>query len=226
PPNSINLPIPRKLKALKIGSAENFSLLAYASINSVPNSKIFGKVGLFPGTRAQINLDPEEVIGGAGNIFGSDDDTNPINLLSIAKLDMVSAYNEAQKIIPDLDKVALSSDFMSKKNLSSGCYKWKGDLVIMNDVLLEGSESDVWIFKIPSNLKISNGVHLTLSGGAKASNVFWQVAGNVTLGPGSKFVGTIIAQQFIQLEHKSSLVGRAFAKNGYINLDQASILKP
>jgi hypothetical protein len=224
--NKIEIKIPRILKPLKIGQSADFAILAYSSISSNFNSSINGKVGLLPGTHDQIDLDPSEVDGGIADILGSDDETIPLNLLSNAKVDMVTAYKEAVNLIPDNDKVNLFNGNISSKVLMSGCYKWNDDLIIENDFTIEGSESDVWIFKIPANFKVGSGVHLTLSGGARASNIFWQVAGTAILESGSVMFGTIIAQQSVELKSKAKLTGRAFAKNGFVNLNQATIKRP
>ena len=224
--NKLEKPIPRKLKALKMGQADDFALLAYSSIFSNASSKIDGKVGLFPGTKEQITLDPSEVVGGIADILGSDDETTPINLLSNAKVDMVSAYKEALSFSPDRDKIGFFEKNLSAQILPPGCYKSTNDLIINHDYLIEGSDTDVWIFQVPANLLVTKGVHLTLSGGAKARNIFWQVAGNATLESDSLIEGTIIAQQSVELKNHASLFGRAFAKNGFINLNQATIYKP
>lgn len=221
-----NKPLPRTLKAPNLGEAGNFAILAYASISSNSNSSINGKVGLFPGTKDQIELDPEEVAGGASDIIGSDDNTIPINLLSNAKVDMVTAYKEAIARTPDSDKIELNIEKLNGKNLSPGCYKWNSDLTISNDFALEGNGKDVWIFKIPANLRVSRGIQLKLRGGALAKNVFWQVAGSAILESNSAISGTIIAQQFIEMKSNSKLTGRAFAKNGYVDLDQGKIIMP
>ncbi|MDD4972769.1 MAG: ice-binding family protein [Bacteriovorax sp.] len=224
--DKIENPLPRKLKALNIGQADDFAILAYSSISSYPNSSINGKVGLLPGPREQIILDPREVVGGATDIIGSDDETTPINLLSNAKVDMVMAYKEAVTLTPDSDKIGLYEGKLGGKILSPGCYKWNGDLTINNDFVIEGTDTDVWIFKIPANFKVASGVHLSLAGGAQSKNIFWQIAGSAVLESGSVFAGTIIAQQSIEMKNHSSLTGRVFAKNGYINLNQATINKP
>jgi hypothetical protein len=216
----------QKLKSIKIGQAEDFAILAYASITSIPNSSINGKVGLLPGTKDQIILNPIEVVGGATDIIGSEDETIPLNLLSNAKVDLVTAYNVVEKLSPDKDKNGLEGIKMSGKVLSPGCYQWNGDLTINSDLLFEGTDTDVWILKIPAHLKVSSGVHLSLRGGAKASNVFWQVSGGAILESGSEIVGTIIAQQYVEMRNHAKLTGRAFAKNGYVNLNQAIISKP
>jgi hypothetical protein len=224
--DKIDIPNPRVLKPIKIGLAENFSILAYASISSIPNSSIDGKVGLLPGTRGQITLDSIEVKGGAPDILASDDESSSTIFLNNAKVDMVTAYKEAVTIFPDSDKIGLYGGELSGKILVPGCYKWSGDLVINNDFIIQGSDTDVWIFKITANFKVGSDVHLTLRGGAKAQNIFWQVAGSAVLGSGSVMAGTIIAQQSVEMKNQSLLIGRAFAKNGYINLNQATINKP
>ncbi|MBC7537306.1 MAG: DUF3494 domain-containing protein [Bacteriovorax sp.] len=224
--SKIEIPHPRVLKPIKIGLAENFSILAYANIYSIPNSSIDGKVGLLPGTRGQIILDPIEVKGGAQDILASDDEATSTIFLNNAIADMVTAYKEAVTITPDNDKIGLYGGELSGKILATGCYKWSGDLVIKNDFTIEGSDTDVWIFKISANFKVASDVHLTLRGGAKAQNIFWQVAGGAVLGSGSVMAGTIIAQQSVEMKNQSLLTGRVFAKNGYINLDQATINKP
>jgi hypothetical protein len=218
--------LPIKLKTIKLGQAEDFAILAYASISSNPSSSIKGRVGLLPGTKDLITLDPSEVVGGPNDIIGSDDDTIPINLLSNAKVDMVTAYKDAFEFLPDSDKLGLDGDKINGKVLSHGCYKMNGDLTINTDFTLDGTDTDTWIFKIPANFRVANGVHLILAGGAKAKNIFWQVAGSAILESGSAISGTIIAQQFVELRNHSKLDGRAFAKNGYVKLDQAIINKP
>jgi hypothetical protein len=215
-----------KLKSIKIGQAEDFVILAYASISSIPNSSVNGKVGLLPGNKDQIILDASEVIGGAADIIGSEDETIPFNLLRNAKVDLVTAYNVADNLSPDKDKMGLDVTTIKGKILSPGCYKWNNDLIINNDLILEGLDTDIWIFKIPAHFKVSSGVHISLSGGAKASNVYWQVSGGAILESESLMIGTIIAQQFIEMKNHSKLIGRAFVKNGYVNLDQATIIKP
>lgn len=224
--SKIEKPSKSKLKALRIGQAENFSILASDSITSDLNSLIYGKVGLFPGTRENIKMQASEVSGGRIDIYGSDDETDPINLLSNAKVDLVLAYKEALALSADKDKSGLSGNNLGAKSFSPGCYKWNEDLFIKNDIIINGSESDVFIFKIPNNLKISSGVHMTLSGGAKAKNIFWQVGGKAEIGSESIMVGTILAEGSIDLNSRSELTGRALSKNSYIHLNQSTVIKP
>lgn len=217
---------PEKLKPINLGEASQFAILAYASITSNPSSSINGKVGLMPGTHEMITLDPTEVSGGAGEIIASDDETTPMNLLSNAKVDMVTAYSKAVALVPDNDKIGMLGDMTNGKILKPGVYESNSGLNITSDFTLDGKENDVWIFKVAGHMKVASGVRMILNGGAKPKNVFWQVAGNAVLESNTDFSGTIIAQQFIELKNHSVLTGRAFAKNGYIILNQSTINKP
>lgn len=215
-----------KIKVIKLGASEEFSILAYASISSVPNSNIAGKVGLMPGTKEQITLSPSEVAGGAADIFGNDDETTPINLLSNAKVDMVTTYMNATKLIPDPDKLEIYAGVIDEKVLTPGVYSWGESVTISKDFTLQGNETDIFIFKINGHLKVGEGVQMILAGGVKADHILWQVAGSAELLPRSSLSGTLIAQPSIEMRSHSVLVGRAFCKNGFVNLNQATIKKP
>jgi hypothetical protein len=65
-----------------------------------------------------------------------------------------------------------------------------------------------------------------LSGGAKASNVFWQVGSSATLGTTSTFKGTIMANQSISLNTGASLNGRALARIGAVTLATNAVVMP
>lgn len=215
-----------RVSAIKLGQSEQFSILAYASITSIPNSSIAGKVGLMPGMREQIILNPSEVAGGAADIVDSDSETLPINLLSNAKVDMVSTYNATTGMTADSGKAGIYNGVIDEKILTPGVYEWTNNVTISKDFTLQGSATDLFIFKIKGHLKIGKGVQMLLGEGVRPENILWQVAGSAVLEPQSQMYGTIIAQPSIELKSHSVLTGRAFCKNGYVNLDQATIKKP
>jgi hypothetical protein len=81
----------------------------------------------------------------------------------------------------------------------------------------------VWIFQIAQDLTVANGAIITLSGGAKASNIFWQVAGEVTLGTSSDFKGIILSQTLIAMQTGATFDGKALAQTA-VTLDANSVL--
>jgi hypothetical protein len=72
---------------------------------------------------------------------------------------------------------------------------------------------------------MSSAKNITLSGGAMAKNIFWQVAGQVTLGTTSHFEGIILSMTGITLQTGASMNGRALAQTAVV-LSQNAITKP
>ncbi len=80
---------------------------------------------------------------------------------------------------------------------------------ISGTLTLNGGPTDVWIFQAPSSTVIS-AVNSTilLTGGAKASNVWWFVGSSATLNAGSTFQGNILASASISMGNLATSCGR------------------
>lgn len=220
-------PANRNIRPVNLRSAEAFAILAHEAIHSNPSSTITGKVGLRPGTREMIGLDASEVVGGLPEIMAGDDqDKTAVDFLTKAKLDMINAYNATEITPCDTDKIDLYKGYLGGKVLGSGIYYWNSRVTIPLDLKLEGNETDVFIFKVAGDLRVGSDVKVTLSGGVKASNVFWIVGDHVLIKEKSSMVGTIISQDSFEMRESSSLIGRAFVKNSKLILDKSTITKP
>nr|NQU90405.1 DUF3494 domain-containing protein [Bacteroidota bacterium] len=90
---------------------------------------------------------------------------------------------------------------------------------------ISGGENDVWIFQIAQDLTVSNGVNITLTGGAQAKNIFWQVAGQATFGTTSHFEGIILSMTAINFQTGASFKGRALAQTAVV-LDGNAVILP
>jgi hypothetical protein len=136
--------------------------------------------------------------------------------------DMETAYtNAAGRSLPDYTE--LYAGDVTGKTLAHGLYKWgTGVLVSAGGVTISGSSTDVWIFQIAQDLIVANGAIVTLSGGAKASNIFWQVAGQVALGTTTQMKGTILCQTQIAFSTGARLTGKALAQSA-VTLDANSV---
>src|ERR1700722_380897 len=174
-----------------LGAAGSFVILAKTGITDVYASAVTGDVGASPITGAALLLACTEV---SGNIYTVDAAgplpcavTNP-SLLTVAVGDMGFAYvNAAGRQSPDFTE--LGAGEVGGLTLAPGLYKWSTDVSITTDVTLSGGPNDVWIFQVAGTLKEGNAARVTLAGGAQAKNIFWQVAGAVTLGTTAHFEG-------------------------------------
>jgi hypothetical protein len=118
--------------------------------------------------------------------------------------------------------INLASGNLGGLSLSPGLYNWSTGVTIPTNVTLVGGPNDVWIFQISGTLSIAAAKSVILSGGALASNIFWQVSGAVTIGANAVFEGEILSATSIALQTMASLSGRALAQTA-VTLDNVSV---
>lgn len=213
-----------------LGTADSFAILAGSTITDVPVSSITGDVGLSPAAGSFIGVTCAEV---TGTIY-SVDASGPLpcrvtnaGLLTTAKNDLTTAYNDAAGRTPDTTFVA-GDNQLGGQTLIAGVYRFGSATTanLIGNLTLNGSASDIWIFQASSTLVTASSSSVTFSGGAQACNVFWQVGSSATIGTSTSFAGTIMADQSIALQTNATLVGRALARIAAVTLDQNTITRP
>jgi hypothetical protein len=158
-----------------------------------------------------------------GNVYAANYDSPTPTMLTTAVSDMETAYTDAAgRTNPD--HTELGAGDITSMTLAPGLYKWGTGLLIgAAGVTLSGGASDVWIFQIAQDLTVGNAAIVTLSGGAQATNIFWQVAGQVTLGTTSQFKGIILCQTLIEMNTGAKLDGKALAQTA-VTLDSINVV--
>ena len=210
------------LAPVPLGMAGHFVILTKAGITDVPSSAITGNIGSSPITAAAIGVTCPEI---AGSIYGVDTaytgngtttcfkgSAPDKTLVDNAVLDMGIAFdNAAARTTPDFTE--LGAGDISGKTLVPGLYKWgTGVLITGAGVTLSGGADAIWIFQIGHDLSVENSAIVTLSGGAQAKNIFWQVAGKATLGTAADFKGIILSQTLISLATGAAVNGRLYSQ--------------
>jgi hypothetical protein len=216
---------------VNLGAAANYVILAKSAITNISTSAITGDLGLSPAATSYVTgLSITNAIGYAisaqvtGSIFAADmADPTPINLTTAVE-NMITAYNDAAGR-PSPDFFELGTGNIGGKTLTSGLYKWTNSVTMPSDVTISGGANDVWIFQIAQNMNVSNGVNITLVGGAQAKNIFWQVGGTVTIGTTAHIEGIILSMTGITLQTGASFKGRALAQTAVV-LDGNAVVKP
>ena len=214
------------LKAINLGVAGNFVILSKTGITSVYKSTVTGDIGTSPITGAAMVISCGEV---TGNIFSVDAagpacKTTSAKMLTSAIGDMQTAYTDAAgRSNPDF--LNLGAGTIGGKTLTPGLYKWTSSVNIPTDIVISGSPTDVWIFQVAGTLKMSSAVKVTLSGGAQAKNIYWQVSGAVTFGTTSHFEGIVLGQTGINLQTGASINGRLLAQTA-ATLQQNTVTQP
>jgi Ice-binding-like len=137
---------------------------------------------------------------------------------------METAYTDAAgRTLPNF--VNLGAGNIGGLTLTPGLYKWTSNVSIPTNVTLAGGRNAVWIFQIAGTLTQASATRVILSGGAQASNVFWQSAGAVAIGTTAHFEGTILAQTMIAMNTGSSTNGRLLAQTA-VTLQKNTVTRP
>jgi hypothetical protein len=205
-----------------LGTAANFAVLAGATVTSTGNTEVTGNLGVWAG--AAVTGFAGIAPGGPGIVHGSMHAGDAT--AQIAQGDLTTAFNDAAG--RTLAPVDVANADLGGRTLAPGLYKSTGTLALTGTVTLDaqGDANGVWIFQIASSLDTATGSAVVLAGGAKASNVYWQVGTSATLGTTTAFKGTIMADQSITLANGATLDGRALARIASVTMDSNVIKIP
>lgn len=201
-----------------LGSAGTFVILAKSAVTNVPTSIITGDVGLSPAaasgitgftmTKVGTKWTAPEVVGG---IFAADNDAPTPANMTIAIDAMEAAYADAAgRVTPA--SVELGAGEIGGLTFAPGLYKWTSAVTVTTDVSLSGAANDVWIFQIAGDLTVADTKRMIMIGKARPKNVFWQVAGAVTLGVSTHVEGIVLSKTAITVGTGASIAGRLLAQ--------------
>jgi Ice-binding-like len=212
---------------VKLGGAGTFAILSKSGITDVYASAIKGDVGTSPITGAALLLACGEVTGTTYVVDATGPRPCAVKngpLLTAAIGDMELAYVDAAgRVSPNFTE--LGAGEIGGLTLAPGLYKWGTGVSITTDVTLSGGPNDVWIFQVARTLRQANATRVTLAGGAQAKNVFWQVAGGVTVGTTAHFEGVVLAKTMIAVKTGASVHGRLLAQTA-VTLQQNAVTQP
>src|ERR1700690_388371 len=227
---------PAPVNLLSVG---NFAILSKTGITNTGShtSVITGNIGSSPITAAAMNnvfcseitgtiygVNAAYVGSGVQTCFAGNPPLSNKTLVDNAVLDMGTAYADAAgRTLPTATELGAGN--IGGMTLAPGLYKWSTGVTIPTNVTLSGGPNDTWIFVIAQTLTMSSATHIILAGGAQASNVFWVVAGQTTIGTTAVFNGTILDQTSIVLNTGAQLNGRALAQAA-VTLDSNAVTVP
>ncbi|WP_326826004.1 ice-binding family protein [Streptosporangium sp. NBC_01756] len=191
-----------------LGTAGRFAVLAGASVVNTGATVITGDLGVTPG--AIVTGFPPGSVSGTIHV----DDAVAVQ----AQTDFTTAYDDVAFRTPtatvstDLGATTLTPGIYTSV---SGTFSNTGNLTLD----AEGDPDAIFIFQTVSTLLTAGASTVTLTGGAQARNVFWQVGTSATLGAGSTLSGTILALASITVGAGVVIDGRTLARDGTVTLD-------
>ena len=216
---------------MRLGTAGNFAVLAKTGISTVPPSVITGDIGVSPAAESYMTgFSQTDKTGYAtspqvtGFMYAANMAAPTPSNMTTAISNMQTAYTDAAgRTLPNF--LNLGSGTLSGNTLAPGLYKWGTGVNITGNITISGAANDVWIFQVSGTLNMTSAKSIILGGSAQAKNIFWQVAGQATLGTTSHFEGTILSQTGITLLTNATMNGRALAQT-LVALQKATVTKP
>ncbi len=194
-------------QAPTMGTAANFVLFSsVGAINNTGITHLTGNVGTNSG-----------LINGFGNVNGSMHQNDAAS--AQGSIDLLIAYNQLNNAIPTFFPAPLLGN---GQVLTAGVYSISSSATLNLDLTLDalGNTSAVFIFQIQGALSTNASSKIKLVNGAKACNVFWKVEGLVSMSPGTKMRGTVVANNAaINMSIGDTLEGRALSTNGAITIN-------
>ena len=221
-----------------LGTAANYAVLAKTGVSTVPTSAVTGHVGVSPAARTFLT-GWSETYDGTDTYATSTQVVAPFRLhaadlvggtttseLTTAVLNMEAAYTDAAgRTATSAATTNVGAGTLTSLTLTPGVYEWGSAVTIPTDLTLNGSATDVWIFKVAGTLDMATAKNVILTGGALPQNVFWQVSGAVTIGTNTHFEGVILGQTSVTFGNLSSINGRLLAQTAVV-LNATTVTQP
>ena len=192
-----------------LGTAGTYAVLG---TNSIPTSGTVTCSDLGPGTG---------IFGDVGTTGGSITNSPPCTITGTTDINLpllgsvVTDFNNAYSALNSLNPTCDATIPTTSTVLPPGIYCSAAATTITGAVTftLNGSATDVWVFKIGTGgtgaLTTGDGFSVVLGQGAQACNVWWWTDGAATM-TGSDFIGTVLSGDAITMTG-GSWIGRAMA---------------
>jgi hypothetical protein len=221
---------------VEIGTANFYAILA-SCISTAGTSTITGNIGTSGNatsiTGFDLALDSTLEFSTASEFsmkaFASDYAGPVPDEVRSAIMEMKSAFADASKRSNNDDaRINLGDGAIGGKTLTPGVYTFtvfnaNAGILIDSDIILEGGPDDVFIIQTNGDLTQTTNTEVILSGGVKPKNVFWQVAGDVTVGADAEFQGVILTESDVLFKAGSTLEGRILTQ-GCVDIETMVII--
>jgi hypothetical protein len=202
---------------IRQGSTSTYGVLAASTVTNTGISSISGTAG------GDVGLSPGTAFTGAASVTRSGVDHITDAAAAAAQVDLVVAYNDLS--VPTA--TSLSSSDLAGRTIQAGTYSTaSGTLANSGTVTFDaqGDSTAIFILRAASTLVTSPSSSMTLTNGAQACNIYWQVGSSATVGVNSTLMGHIYAFTSITANSGSTVNGQLLTRNGAVTLDTTRII--
>jgi hypothetical protein len=216
--HSVTLPFP-PAAGVFLGTASQYASFGSAGITNTGTSSITGDLGT-PSTASSITgfglvLDGSGQFSTSaqviGKVYAVDYAVPTPAKVTQANVDMMAAYTDASTRAPTHPN-DFNGGILGGQTLTPGVWKWTTVVTIDDNLTLNGA--GVYIFQIAGTMELAAAKSILLTNGALPQNVFWAIAGAVTLHAGSSFQGELLGATSIAMQSGATARGRLLSQTG------------
>ena len=216
---------------VNLGTSANYVIFGTSGItNASSNTVLTGNLGTAAAASTITGFVKTLAAGGkystdpqvTGKIYAFDYVTPTPSEMTAASNDVLTAYTAANAVGggAGVGTACPNSGNFGGQAIAPGVYTCGGVTIPTNFTLAgTGATTDVWVFKLTGTLGMTGGAGMTFTGvqGALPQNVFWQVAGAVSIGAASTLEGVVLGATSIDTLAGSIVHGRLLSQTA-VNL--------
>ncbi len=205
----------RASASIFLGSADSYAVFGGASVTSAGSTVLNGNLGVSPGL--SVTGFPPGVVN--GSIHSGDSSAQQ------AGADALTAYLALGGESPIQN---LTGSDLGGLTLGPGVRKFDTTAQLTGTLTLDGGGNSAARFDILIGTTLTTSVasSIVLTNGAQPDNVYWRIGTSATIGGGSLFSGTVLADQSITLNSGAEVTGRLLALNGTTTLNNNIVSAP
>ncbi len=208
-----------------LGTASTYGMISGAAVTLNGTARINGDLA----------IDPANALNGTGTVSGAINNGNAA--AHQARLDQNAAFTDASTR-SSAQTCAVSGNLVAMPpppcgtntgTFAPGLYNSGSTLTIAagGTIILDaqGNTNGVFMFQMGTALTTGTGSTVMLANGAQAKNVWWIAPAGATLGVGSIFVGTVLADTgAVTVNNATTVAGRLFSNSAAATVQTGSTI--